>query len=171
MIKTAGWASSHGSTYSPARRAAAAARLTTAATKAAGSVPVAGSVAATASFAWLVAAGSCRKKLAAAALAAWQRRGLGGSVAVGRSTVPARLAVEIIPLELLVHGWDIARATGSQIDIAPEVADYVLGRARELITEDKRGRSFAAEVPAGPEATVLERLTAGSRHAVSRPSR
>ena len=97
---------------------------------------------------------------AEAALAAWQRRGLGGSVAVGRSTVPARLAVEIIPLELLVHGWDIARATGSQIDIAPEVADYVLGRARELITEDKRGRSFAAEVPAGPTATNLERLIA-----------
>jgi uncharacterized protein (TIGR03086 family) len=97
---------------------------------------------------------------AQAALAAWRRRGLGGSVAVGRSAVPARLAVEIIPLELLVHGWDIARATGSQIDIAPEVAGYVLGRARELITEDKRGRSFAAEVPAGPTATSLERLIA-----------
>ena len=97
---------------------------------------------------------------AEAALAAWRRRGLGGSVAVGRSTVPARLAVEIIPLELLVHGWDIARATGSQIDIPPEIAGYVLGRARELITEDKRGRSFAAEVPMGPEATVLERLIA-----------
>jgi uncharacterized protein (TIGR03086 family) len=97
---------------------------------------------------------------AEAALAAWRRRGLGGSVAVGRSTLPASLAVQIIPLELLVHGWDIARATGSEIDIAPEVAGYVLGRARELITEDKRGRSFAAEVPTGPAATVLERLIA-----------
>jgi uncharacterized protein (TIGR03086 family) len=97
---------------------------------------------------------------AEAALAAWRRRGLGGSVAVGRSTVPARLAVEIIPLELLVHGWDIARATGSEIDIAPEVAGYVLGRARELITDDKRGRSFAAEIPVGPAATSLERLIA-----------
>ena len=97
---------------------------------------------------------------AEAALAAWRRRGLGGSVAVGRSTLPASLAVEIIPLELLVHGWDIARATGSEIDISPEVAGYVLGRARELVTEDKRGRSFAAEVPAGPQATVLQRLIA-----------
>ena len=97
---------------------------------------------------------------AEAALAAWRGRGLGGSVAVGRSTLPASLAVEIIPLELLVHGWDIARATRSEIDIPPEIAGYVLGRARELITEDKRGRSFAAEVPMGPEATVLERLIA-----------
>src|SRR5580700_4267540 len=97
---------------------------------------------------------------AEAALATWRRRGLGGSVAVGRSTLPASLAVEIIPLELLVHGWDIARATGSGSDVPPEVAGYVLGRARELVTPDKRGRSFAAEVPAGPQATVLERLIA-----------
>jgi uncharacterized protein (TIGR03086 family) len=97
---------------------------------------------------------------AEAALAAWRRRGLGGTVAVGRSTLPANLAVEIIPMELLVHGWDMARATGQQIDVPPEVVDHVLGRARELVTEDKRGRSFAAEVPAGPEATTLQRLIA-----------
>lgn len=97
---------------------------------------------------------------AEAALAAWRQRGLGGSVAVGRSTLSAGLAVEIVPLELLVHGWDIARATGSEIDIPLEVAGYVLGRAQELVTDDKRGRSFAAEVAPGPEATVLERLIA-----------
>ena len=112
---------------------------------------------------------------AGAALAAWRGRGLDGSVAVGRSTLPASLAVEIIPMELLVHGWDLARATGSEIDVAPEVADYVLGRARSLITPDKRGRSFAAEVPAGPSATALERLIAFTGReplfAVSRRSR
>ena len=97
---------------------------------------------------------------AEAALTAWRRRGLDGSVAVGRSVLPARLAVEIIPLELLVHGWDIARATGHDIDVTPEVAGYVLDRARELITADKRGRSFAAEVPAGAQATILQRLIA-----------
>ncbi len=107
--------------------------------------------------------GSLDERVAAAttaALEAWRWRGLGGSVAVGRSTLAADLAVEIIPLELLVHGWDVARATGSQIDVAPEVAGYVLGQARSLVTADKRGRSFAAEVPAGPSATVLERLIA-----------
>ena len=73
---------------------------------------------------------------AEAALAAWRRRGLAGSAAVGASIVPASLAVEIIPLELLVHAWDIARATGRAVDVAPEVADRVLDRARRLITED-----------------------------------
>jgi uncharacterized protein (TIGR03086 family) len=112
---------------------------------------------------------------AGAALAAWRRRGLDGSVAVGRSTLPAGLAAEIIPLELLVHGWDLARAIGSEIDVAPEVADYMLGQARLLITPDKRGRSFAAEVPAGPSASALERLIAFTGReplfAVSRRSR
>jgi uncharacterized protein (TIGR03086 family) len=97
---------------------------------------------------------------AEAALAAWRYRGLDGSVAVGRSVLPASLAAEIIPLELLVHGWDIARATGHHIEVTPEVAGYVLDRARELITTDKRGRSFAAEVPAGAAATTLQRLIA-----------
>jgi uncharacterized protein (TIGR03086 family) len=109
------------------------------------------------------AAGTLEEVVAAtaeAALAAWRRRGLDGSVAVGRSVMPAGLAVEIIPLELLVHGWDIAQATGHRIDASPEVATYLLDRARDLITEDKRGRSFAARVPARPEATALQRLIA-----------
>jgi len=109
------------------------------------------------------AAGSLEEQVAVtteAALAAWRRRGLDGTVAVGRSTLPATLAVEIIPMELLVHGWDVARATRQQIDVPPEVADHLLGCARELVTEDKRGRSFAAEVPAGPQATALQRLIA-----------
>ena len=109
------------------------------------------------------AAGSLDEQVAVtteAALTAWRRRGVGGTVAVGRSTLPASLAVEIIPMELLVHGWDMARATGQQIDVPPEVADHLLGRARALVTEDKRGRSFAAEVPAGPQASALQRLIA-----------
>lgn len=98
--------------------------------------------------------------VADAALAAWQRRGLDGSVAVGRSTLPAALAVEIIPLELLVHGWDIACATGQHIDVPGDVAGHVLDSARHLITPDKRGRSFAAEVPPRSNATILQRLIA-----------
>jgi uncharacterized protein (TIGR03086 family) len=116
--------------------------------------PVAGSLDTTGSLDVTVAA------TAEAALAAWRHRGLDGSVAVGRSVLPASVAVEIIPLELLVHGWDIAHATGQHIDVTPEVAGYVLDRARELITADKRGRSFAAELPAEAAATTLQRLIA-----------
>src|SRR5579872_1442264 len=81
------------------------------------------------------AAGSLDERVAAtaeAALEAWRWRGLGGSVAVGRSTLAADLAVEIIPLELLVHGWDVARATGARIEVAPEVAGYVDRKSTRL---------------------------------------
>jgi len=123
-------------------------------TPVAGSLDTTGSIDTTGSLDTTVGA------TAEAALAAWRHRGLDGSVAVGRSALPASLAVEIIPLELLVHGWDIAHATGHYIDVTPEVAGYVLDRARELITADKRGRSFAAELPAGAAATTLQRLVA-----------
>ena len=49
----------------------------------------------------------------------------------------------------------LPRRPGKSIDASPEVASYVLARARELITEDKRGRSFAAQAPVRPEATAL----------------
>jgi len=98
--------------------------------------------------------------LAEAALTAWQRRGLDGTVAVGRSEYPAALALEIIPLELLVHGWDVADATGQPLDVAPQVAEHVLAAAHELITPERRGRAFAEEVHADPNASALDRLVA-----------
>ena len=98
---------------------------------------------------------------AEAALAAWRHHGLDGSVAVGRSVLPASLAVEIIPLELLVHGWDIADATGQDIDASRPRSQATSWTApKSSSREDKRGRSFAAEVPAGPDTTVLHRLIA-----------
>jgi uncharacterized protein (TIGR03086 family) len=124
---------------------------------------VAGASSASSAAAPSAASGSLEERVAVsteAALEAWRWRGLGGSVAVGRSTLAADLAVEIIPMELLVHGWDVARATGTGIEVPPEVAGYLLDQARALVTPDKRGRSFAAEVPAGPSATALERLIA-----------
>ncbi len=98
--------------------------------------------------------------LATGAISAWRSRGLDGSVAVGRSVLPARVAAEIVPLELLVHGWDLARATGHRLVVSTELAESMLVSARELVTPDKRGKSFAAEVAVGADATALERLIA-----------
>jgi uncharacterized protein (TIGR03086 family) len=94
------------------------------------------------------------------ALEAWRRRGLAGSVAVGRSLYPAALALEIVPLELVVHGWDIAHATGAQLELPTGVVEHVLGQARELITPDKRGKSFGPELTTPDGAPALDRLIA-----------
>jgi uncharacterized protein (TIGR03086 family) len=107
--------------------------------------------------------GSLDERISAAAMAAleaWRRRGVDGSVNIGRSVYPAHLALEIVPLELLVHGWDIAQGIGATLDVPSEIAEHVLSRARELVTADKRGKSFAAEVAVAPDAPPLERLIA-----------
>ncbi len=95
------------------------------------------------------------------ALEAWNRRGLDGTVKVGPNEMPAGLALGILSVELLVHAWDFARATGQQVSVSDELAGYVLEIAQTIITPEVRGRgSFASEVPAGPDAGILDRLVA-----------
>ena len=77
------------------------------------------------------------------AIAAWRERGVDGTVAVGRTMTPAPRAAEIIALELLVHGWDIARAVGVDFAAGPQMCERVLVQAEQLITPDKRGRRGA----------------------------
>ena len=55
-------------------------------------------------------------------------------------------------------GQHLVRSMVLLASVAGEQADSPV--AGTLITEDKRGRSFAAEVPAGPDATALHRLIA-----------
>ena len=110
------------------------------------------------------AATTLEARVAAAAqpaLEAWNRRGLDGTVKVGPNEMPAGLALGILSVEFLVHAWDFARATGQQVSVSDELAGYVLEIAQTIITPEVRGRgSFASEVPAGPDAGILDRLVA-----------
>jgi uncharacterized protein (TIGR03086 family) len=95
------------------------------------------------------------------ALEAWRKRGTEGEVQFGSSTMPASLAADILSVELLVHAWDLARASSQDVIASDELSEYVLGLARELIAPQMRdGDRFAAEVEAGPDADNLERLAA-----------
>jgi uncharacterized protein (TIGR03086 family) len=96
-----------------------------------------------------------------AALEAWRRRGTEGTVPFGGGEMPAQLAATILSVELLVHAWDLATATGQAVVVSDAVSDYVLAHARELIAPAARdGDRFAAEIAAGPDAGSLERLVA-----------
>ena len=98
--------------------------------------------------------------LARGAIAAWRERGTDGEVAVGRTVTPAPLAAEIVVLELVVHGWDFARAIDVGYAVGDDLCRHVIEQARRLITDDKRGRGFAAAVEVAPDATPLTRLLA-----------
>lgn len=93
---------------------------------------------------------------AQAALEAWRRRGLEGSVELGRREVPAAMPVNILSLEFLVHAWDFATATGRHVVVSEPLADYALNQAGKVITPEARG--FADSVETAPDASVLDRL-------------
>jgi uncharacterized protein (TIGR03086 family) len=98
---------------------------------------------------------------AQAALEAWRRRGLGGTVELGPQEVPAAMPVNILSIEFLVHAWDFARATGRDVVVSEPVTDYALQLAGKVITPEARGfAGFADSVETGPDATVLDRLIA-----------
>lgn len=63
------------------------------------------------------------------------------------------------PLEARVA--TAAQATGQQVAVSDEVAQHVLGLARQIITPEARGGgSFADPIEAGPDAGLLDRLIA-----------
>jgi uncharacterized protein (TIGR03086 family) len=95
------------------------------------------------------------------ALEAWDRRGLEGTVKRGGLDLPAVRAASILSLELLVHGWDFAVATGQKLSVSGEVSRYVLDLAHEVISPQARQSGlFARAVEVGPGAGILDRLIA-----------
>jgi uncharacterized protein (TIGR03086 family) len=92
-------------------------------------------------------------------LESWRARGLERSVPHGETEMPAATAAGILSIEFLVHGWDFAMATDQPFPVSDEVAEYVLGLARRVISPSSRaGGSFGDEVLVGPGADALERL-------------
>jgi uncharacterized protein (TIGR03086 family) len=108
--------------------------------------------------------GSAESRVADAAqvaLEAWRKRGLDGTVRLGPSELPATLATDILLIELLVHAWDFARATGQSIRVDDALSGYVLEHARSVIAPHMRdGDRFGAERETGPDADNLARLAA-----------
>lgn len=68
--------------------------------------------------------------------------------------------------EILVHGWDLAVATGQQVEAPPAVAQPVLDRADGIISAERRGGfiPFDPPVEPGPEAGPTEQLANWNGH-------
>ena len=95
------------------------------------------------------------------ALEAWDGRGAEGTVTIGGNDMPAATALGILSLELLVHGWDYAHATGQRLTVPDPVAAHVLDLAGTIITPEGRVRAgFDPALQAGPDAGIVDRLIA-----------
>jgi uncharacterized protein (TIGR03086 family) len=96
------------------------------------------------------------------ALTAWSRRGLDGVVTdPAGHEVPASFAPTVLAIELLLHGWDLAQASGQQVAVSDEVVAYVAGQAEQIIPPG-RGGPFADELSPAEGAGSLDRFAAYS---------
>lgn len=94
-------------------------------------------------------------------LARWRRRGLAGDVVFGGRILPTRLALGILSLELLVHGWDFAVALCRPLDVSGDHAAHVLGLAHQTLTTQSRATAgFDPPVPVPADAGTLDQLVA-----------
>lgn len=91
-------------------------------------------------------------------------------VTVPFGEVPGVVAVNLRIVEALVHGWDLARATGQVPDHDEEIAEGALGFTRAALAEippERRG-AFADSKPATDDLPALDRLAAMLGRDVSR---
>ena len=84
------------------------------------------------------------------------------TVSLAGMDVPIAMPQSILPVEMLVHGWDLARALGLPFEPAEHLVLAVDELARSVIQPAYRGpgAGFAAEVDADPDASAFDRLLA-----------
>lgn len=97
--------------------------------------------------------------LAGQTIEAWRVVDLDGTLPFGDGDAPASFLAGVLPVELLLHGWDLAQATGQQLDVSDEVVRYVRELGEGLI-KSGRGRSFGDEVVPAPDASPIDAFAA-----------
>jgi uncharacterized protein (TIGR03086 family) len=69
-------------------------------------------------------------------------------------------ALGIAMSDQLLHGWDVARATGQDATMPDGLAQAAYDHIHGLFTEEQRKGVFAPEIPVGDDATPQQRLLA-----------
>ena len=81
------------------------------------------------------------------------------AVTIPFGTVPAPVALHLRNTELLVHGWDLARATGQPTAFPEDLAEQELQFSRGAISQIPPGRTpFGPSQPVPEDAPAIDRL-------------
>ena len=84
-----------------------------------------------------------------------------GRTHLGDREMSAFFAGHITLFEILVHSWDLAMATGQQLELSRELADASLVTAQRLCTQPARDSgAFGIEIIAAPQFGPFERALA-----------
>ena len=97
----------------------------------------------------------------AALAAAWQDGDAWtGMTAAGGVDLPGEVAGLVAVDEVVVHGWDLARATGQRLVVPDAVVDGALGFVRQAVAEHPEGTPglFGPPVAVPDDAPALDRL-------------
>jgi uncharacterized protein (TIGR03086 family) len=83
-------------------------------------------------------------------------------------TGPGAVLAHVRVVEVLTHGWDLARATGQSGSFPDDVAERALAGIRRALTERPQGPGapFAAEIAVPPDAPAVDRLAGFLGHPV-----
>ncbi len=75
--------------------------------------------------------------------------------------VPGEVAVSVITADHLVHAWDLAQATGQELDVDEELATFALQTWQMVVpAEGRTGDGFAPAVTVPDDASALDRVVA-----------
>ena len=102
------------------------------------------------------------RKSAAAVSAAWQGPGyFNKTVTLPIGDVPGIVAVTMHTVETIVHGWDLATATGQPAELSPELHAIAWEGTKDIGDELRGpGRPFGPALEAPPGASDTVRLMA-----------
>jgi uncharacterized protein (TIGR03086 family) len=83
-----------------------------------------------------------------------------GMTQAGGVELPGAVAGLVALDEVLVHGWDIAAATGQDYDCGPELAEGALGFVRGAVAQNPEGSPglFGPPVPVPESAPAFDQL-------------
>ncbi|MGI6874085.1 TIGR03086 family metal-binding protein [Amycolatopsis sp. 3B14] len=85
---------------------------------------------------------------------------LDGTTKFGDAEMPAEMIAGMVLTEWVVHGWDLARATGRPLTVDPEVAAALHSSVEATAEQAREMKVFGPAVPCADEAPVLDRLLA-----------
>ncbi|MFE8959960.1 TIGR03086 family metal-binding protein [Streptomyces iakyrus] len=80
-----------------------------------------------------------------------------GMTRAGGVDLPGEVAGLVATDELVIHGWDLARATGQRYEPDPDALRVCHDFLAASVDDPGRGAIFGPVVPVGPEASLLAR--------------
>ncbi len=91
------------------------------------------------------------REKACALLGAWTSPAAGTVLLEGgRGQLDARVLLRAGALEIALHGWDVAQATGHGVPLPEELARALTPVAHGLVSDEDRGVRFAPPLPPAP---------------------